>query len=164
MPTDPSGLLGNEAISIPEVHKPPPGLRSPVAGPVIFEILVATMWSVGELVADEVERTRAVAIAMELRELRGGSAFGTIAAGALVFPEIDFELLDPREARLAYAAAEWISATSVPSERRDGFLRALRLRLRLEEDEAAILQDLARSVDAIADSVQAAYGLLANKL
>ena len=43
------------------------------AGEVVFEILVAVMWSDGELRASEVERGRAAADVMRVRPSRGGA-------------------------------------------------------------------------------------------
>lgn len=161
MPSDPSVFCNAEPIT--EVGKRPTFVPV-ISGGVIFEILVATMWSVGELVASEVERSRAAAVGLGVQAFRGGSAFGTIAAGALQFTEIQFEVLTPREGRLAYAAAEWVSAASVPSERRVGFLRGLKLRLRLSEEETAGLVDLALSANAADLPSVDAFKLLADRV
>lgn len=116
------------------------------AGETIFEVMVATMWSDGELTTPEVERGRAAARCMKINPRRRG-AFGAIAEGALPFTDVDFEALDPSHRRLAHAAAAWIDdANDAPSERRSGFLRALQTRLELA-DEADDLRALVRAVD-----------------
>ena len=142
MPNDPSILASADAIA--SVGEVPPRVAS---SEVVFEVMVATMWSVGELIAAEVERSRAAVTAMGLHPRRGGSAFGAIAAGALPFSEIEFDRLTRSEARLAYAAAEWLAATSLPADRRSQFLRGLRLRLRLTDTETAQLIALAHEAD-----------------
>jgi hypothetical protein len=123
-------------------------------------VIVATMWTVGELIASEVERSRAAVVTMRLLPRRGGSVFGAIAAGALPFTDLEFERLTPVEGRLAYAAAQWVAAASVPSERRTQFLRGLKLRLRLSDRDAAQLSELARSVDAGSESPREAFAHL----
>jgi hypothetical protein len=162
MPNDPSIQATAEAI--PVAGGRDPTVVSAGGAQVVFEVVVATMWSVGELIAAEVERSRAAVAAMGVQPRRGGSAFGTIAAGALAFTDLEFERLTPAEGRLAYAAAHWVAATSLPSDRRDGFLRALELRLRLSANEAAHLAGLARSVDAEADSPREAFARLISRL
>lgn len=128
--------------------RPEPTCRvNPDAGAVIFEILVATMWSDGELVKAEVERGRVVAELLALRP-RGSGAFAAIADGPLPFSELDFDVLSPDDIRLAYATAEWLAAVNdEPSERRTGFLRALAIRMRLAAED---VEELRSSVAAIA--------------
>ncbi len=160
MPNEPSIQSTAEAIAV--VGKDPT-LLAPAGGDVVFEVIVATMWSVGELVAAEVERSRAAAATMNVQPKRGGSTFGTIAAGPLSFTDLEFERLSVAEGRLAYAAAEWIGATSPYSERRAQFLRGLKLRLRLSDAEAARLATLARAVDEETDSHREAFALLVSR-
>ena len=157
MPNDPSLQLNTPtSLRVGE----DPTLAASLGAEVVFELMVATMWSVGELIAAEVERSRAAVAAMGLHPSRGGSAFGTIAAGALPFEAIAFDRLSPAQQRLAYAAAEWIAATSMPSERRNQFLRGLRLRLRLTDMAVAELAELARAVDAASDTPRDAFARL----
>jgi hypothetical protein len=157
MPNDPSlQLTAHTSLRVGE----DPTLASSLGAEVVFELMVATMWSVGELNAVEVERSRAAVAAMGLHPSRGGSAFGTIAAGALPFEAIAFDRLSPAQQRLAYAAAEWIAATSVPSDRRRQFMRGLRLRLRLTDLDVAQLSELAHAVDAASDTPRDAFARL----
>jgi hypothetical protein len=128
------------------IHEPVDYGVDAAASAAIFEILVAAMWSNGELTAAEVERGRAAAVEMALSP-RGRGAFGAIADGPLPFPNLGFEHLDQVGVRLAYAAARWIvTSDGPPSERHLGFIRALRTRLRLTTQEAARLDDLAATV------------------
>jgi hypothetical protein len=109
---------------------------------VIFELLVAVMWSDGELASAEVERGRAAAEIMGVRPRRKG-ALGAIADGPRPFGEIDIDGLSGLARRLAYAAAEWLAdAAPDPSARRHGFVRALQMRLGVDDHEAAALAEL----------------------
>jgi hypothetical protein len=120
-----------------------PGAILPSEAEAIFELVVAVMWSDGELAKAEVERGRAAAEVMSVRSRRGG-AFGAIAAGPLPFGEIDFDGLSLRARRLAFAAAEWLAdAAPDPSERRSGFVRALQIRLGIDDDDARWLGEVA---------------------
>jgi hypothetical protein len=132
-------------------------------GEAIFELLVAVMWSDGELQSTEVERGRAAAEVMHVRSRRGG-AFGAIAAGPLPFGDIGFDALSPRARRLAYAAAEWISDAADPSPRRSGFVRAVQLRLGIDDDEARWLAELALGLSRDGESSKAGFGALMESL
>jgi hypothetical protein len=140
------------------------GVESDV-GLVIFEILVAAMWSDGELVKEEVERGRAAAEQLRVRP-RGGGAFAAIAEGALPFSELDFAQLNPGECRLAYAAAEWVAGVNEePSTRRSGFLRALATRMRVHDAEVQRLREVVATVEATHESDSVAFlDLLAHLL
>jgi hypothetical protein len=154
-------LAGTWAKSA-EIHEP---TREPSRGirgldahmaETIFEIMVALMWSDGALTTPEVERGRAAARVMRVRPRRGG-AFGAIAAGALPFPEIDFDALDPSHRQLAYASAAWVDQGSAqPSKRRSGFMRALHARLELG-DQTDALEELAAKVSDEHDDPEAAF-------
>jgi hypothetical protein len=145
-----------------EVRPEPTCRVNPDAALVLFEILVATMWSDGELVKAEVERGRLVAELLELRP-RGGGAFAAIASGPLPFSDLGFARLDEDHGRLAYAAAEWIAAVNdEPSDRRTGFLRALATRMRLSADDVAALRSLVNTLDVSDD--RAAFVELLNAL
>lgn len=136
-----------------------PEIDRPLAsgeGEAIFELLVAVMWSDGELQASEVERGRSAAEAMYVRSRRGG-AFGAIAAGPLPFGDIGFDVLSPRARRLAYAAAAWISDAADPSPRRSGFVRAVQLRLGIGDEEARWLSELALGISREAESSKAGF-------
>ncbi len=116
------------------------------AAEVIFELVVATMWSDGELTTPEVERGRAAAVALGIRP-RGGGAFAAIAQGALPFSELAFDRLGPTERHVAYAACVWLDAANERhSRRRAGFLRALETRLEIPEAQAAHLRELATTI------------------
>lgn len=132
-------------------------------GEAIFELLVAVMWSDGELQSSEVERGRAAAEVMGVRSRRGG-AFGAIAAGPLPFGDIGFDVLSPRARRLAYAAAEWISDAADPSSRRSGFVRAVQLRLGIDDEEGRWLSELALGVSRDADTPKAGFAALLEAL
>ena len=160
MPNEPSTQSAAEAMAV--VGKDPT-FMAPIGGHVVFEVMVATMWSVGELVAAEVERSRIAAATMGVQPKRGGSTFGTIAAGALSFTDLEFGRLSSAEERLAYAAAEWIGATSTYSDRRAQFLRGLKLRLRISDTDAAQLATLARSVDEEGETRREAFALLVER-
>lgn len=125
----------------------PGGLRlGRGAAEVIFELVVATMWSDGELTTSEVERGRAAAEALGIRP-RGGGAFAAIAQGALPFSELAFARLGPTERHVAYAACAWLDAANeTSSERRAGFLRALQTRLEISSGQAEHLQQLATTI------------------
>jgi len=117
-----------------------------VVAETVFEILVAVMWSDGELISSEVERGRAAAEVMNARTKRGG-ALGAIADGPLPFPGIAFEQLDPYARQLAYAAACWIDdASDEPSGRRNAFVSALRMKLDLGDDVVERLRAVATAV------------------
>lgn len=136
---------------LPEVRPEPTCRVSSHSAQVVFEILVATMWSDGELVKDEVQRGRLVAELLELRP-RGGGAFATIASGPLPFSDLRFGDLDHNHARLAYAAAEWVaSVNDEPSDRRSGFLRALATRMRLAPDDVASLHSTVAGLESDED-------------
>lgn len=146
------------------VVAPTPTL-TPSAAEAVFEIVVAAMWSDGDLSTEEVARGRVVARVFSVKPSRGGSAFAAIAAGALRFDEIAFSALDEREAKLAFAAAQWVtSAESDLQERRQRFLRGLQLRLRVSDDEAAALQDVALTADAAHSEPIKAFTHLAARL
>ncbi len=139
-----------------------PSSRVPDA---LFEIAVAAMWSDGALVAAEVERGRALTRHLHARPQRGGSPFGAIAEGALPFAELEFDHLQPDDQRLAYAVAQWVTAANAqPSSRRAGFLRGLQLRLRIDDRDASMLQDVVRSVDETSGDAAEAFGLLLSAL
>jgi hypothetical protein len=163
MPNDPSIQATAEAIPANDRVGKGPTVVSAAGAQVVFEVIVATMWSVGELVAGEVERSRAAVASMGMHPRREGSAFGAIAAGPLAFNDLEFEQLGPAEGRLAYAAAHWIAATSLSSDRRNRFLRALEQRLRLSDEDAARLSALARSVDADSHSPREAFARLMSR-
>jgi hypothetical protein len=152
VPTRRMGAVGSAAALELE---PDPALQ-PGEGEAIFELLVAVMWSDGELQASEVERGRAAAEAMYVRSRRGG-AFGAIASGPLPFGDIGFEVLSPSARRLAYAAAEWISDAADPSPRRSGFVRAVQLRLGIDDEEAGWLSELALGISGDAESSKAGF-------
>lgn len=127
----------------------------------LFEIIIAVMWSDGELVETEVIRGRAAADVLQIRP-RGGGAFAAIAAGPLPFPELGFEHLDEAQTAAAYAAAEWISLSNeTPSPRRTRFLQALQTRMRIDDAQAGALRDLAQTIDgSVGDPHQAVAALL----
>ena len=109
----------------------------------IFDILVATMWSDGDLTEEEVTRGRVAARALQISPRTGG-AFGAIANGAIAFGDIAFDRIHGTSGRLAYATAEWVAAANTaPSAQRDAFLRALKVRLSISDDDATGLRDLA---------------------
>ena len=122
-----------------------PVLESEIAD-VVFEVLVSVMWSDGELASGDVERGRAAADLMCVRSKRGG-ALGAIANGPLPFPTVPFEQLDAYGRRLAYAGACWIdTASEHPSERRTSFIRAVRMKLDLEDSAVSELRAVAEVV------------------
>lgn len=130
----------------------------------LFEILIAVMWSDGELLESEVVRGRAAADVLGLRP-RGGGAFAAIASGPLPFPELGFEHLQPEQAAAVYAAAEWISvANDLPSKRRSRFLQALQTRMRIDPAQAARLRDLALTIDHDLDDPHHAFASLVDAL
>src|SRR5688572_30949630 len=137
-----TGRLRAVVAAIPE--EPTSALAvTAVEGEAIFELLVAVMWSDGELATEEVERGRAAAEVMQVRSSRGG-ALGAIADGPLPFGQIGIDALSARARRLAYAAAEWLAdAVPDPTQRRAGFVRALHIRLGVDADEARALAELA---------------------
>lgn len=113
-------------VSLPELS---PGERETV-----FEVVVATMWSDGELVTAEVERGRAVAEHLGTQP-RGGGAFAAIADGALPFDAVQFDTLGSFGRIVAYASAEWVAAANTePAPRRTRFLEALATRLQLRDE------------------------------
>lgn len=142
--------VGNDGTVVPHVaaNTSPAAARRLAAetGEIVFEILVAVMWSDGELVTSEVERGRAAADLMCVRPKRGG-ALGAIADGPLPFPAIAFERLDPYARSLTYAAACWLDdASEAPSERRASFIGAIRMKLDLSDDHVERLRGLATAV------------------
>lgn len=133
---------------------------TPRVAQTLFEIAVATMWSDGELTTAEVERGRATARVMRLNP-RGAGAFGAIAAGALPFTEIDFDVLDPSLRDVAFATAVWIDeASEDASQRRTGFLRVLATRLDIGDDAVDELREAVRAVDRDNDAPEAAFAAL----
>lgn len=126
----------------------------------VFEILVAVMWSDGELISSEVERGRAAAEIMNARTKRGG-ALGAIADGPLPFPRIAFEELDGYARQLAYAAACWIDdASDEPSGRRNAFVAALRMKLDLSDEIVERLRAVATAVGIEYDEPRQAFAAL----
>lgn len=164
------------AVHLPEAPSPTSEASDPSAGPptldlsaavadALFEIVVAVMWSDGELIADEVERGRAAARAMEVVPQRGGSAYGAIAEGALPFGDIGFDLLEESHRQLALVAAEWVAACNdEPSQRRAAFIRGLQLRLSISDDQARQLRDLATTVSRSASTASDGFHMLAQIL
>lgn len=138
---------------------PIPALPEAVAE-TVFEILVAVMWSDGELISSEVERGRAAAEIMNARTKRGG-ALGAIADGPLPFPGIAFEELDAYARQLAYAAACWIDdASDEPSGRRNAFVAALRMKLDLSDEIVERLRAVATAVGIEFDDPRQAFAAL----
>jgi len=130
----------------------------------IFELLVAVMWSDGELAATEVARGRAAVEVMGLRPARGG-AFTAMADGALPFGEIDIDGLTGPQRRLAFAAAEWLAdAAPSPSDRSNGFVRALQMRLGIDDDDARILGEIALGLGRECEDPRHAFGILMRSL
>lgn len=137
---------------------------NPHMGEVVFEILVAVMWSDGELVRAEVERGRAAAEVMQIRPARGG-ALGAIADGPILFSAIAFDTLDNASRHLAYAAACWLDeASEDPSARRHGFIGQLRTRLALPDHVAAWLQQLAAEAGERHDDPREAFRYLMERV
>lgn len=138
---------------------------TPSAAEAVFEIAVAAMWSDGDLSTQEVARGRVVARVLSVKPSRGGSAFAAIAAGALRFDEIAFSALDEADAKLAFATAQWVTSSETDLlERRQRFLRGLQLRLRVSDDEAAALQDVALTADAAHSEARKAFATLVARL
>jgi hypothetical protein len=110
------------------------------AADTVFEVVVAVVWSGGELLESEVERGRATADVLGVRP-RGGGAFAAIADGPLPLPKLHLERLEHDARRLAYAASEWVdTANTEPSARRSGFLRALATLLQLDQKTVEALR------------------------
>ena len=133
-------------------------------GEAIFELLVTVMWSDGELATAEVERGRAAAEVMNVRPRRGG-AFTAMADGPLPFGEIDIDSLSGPQRRLAFAAAEWVAdAAPEPSERRSGLLRALQMRLLVDDEDARDLGELALSLARECEDPRQAFAVLSRSV
>ncbi len=148
------------ANGVPPLDRTRTPLLSSEVGEIVFEILVAVMWSDGELASGEVERGRAAADLMRIRPKRGG-ALGAIADGSLPFPAIAFERLDPYGRRLAYAAACWLDdASDDPSERRKSFIGAVRTKLDLNDELVERLRHLASRVGNDTADVRDAFAAL----
>jgi hypothetical protein len=156
-PRTPSGRLP-AVWAVPS--EPPKTELGHAQADAIFELLVAVMWSDGELDTAEVARGRAAAEVMQLRPRRGG-AFTAMADGALPFGEIEIDALSGLHRRLAYAAAEWLAeAPSSASDRRSGFVRALQMRLGITDDDAQVLGELALGLARECDDPKQAFAAL----
>ncbi|MBL4687543.1 MAG: hypothetical protein JKY37_23305 [Nannocystaceae bacterium] len=133
-------------------------------GEIVFEILVAVMWSDGELASVEVECGRAAADVMQIRPKRGGS-LGAMADGPLPFPAIAFDRVDASGRRLAYAAACWLDdASEETSDRRTSFLAAVRTKLDLNDETVARMRDLASAVRAEFEDARDAFAALMQRV
>jgi hypothetical protein len=136
------------------------GWIEPVQAEAIFELLVAVMWSDGELATAEVERGRAAAEVMHVRPRLGG-AFTAMADGPLPFGQIAIDALSGPERRVAFAAAEWVAdAAPGPSDRRSGFVRALQMRLAIDDEDARYLGELALSLGRECEDPRQGFGVL----
>jgi hypothetical protein len=157
-------ITPSPADSSPGLRHEPTCTMPPDVGELVFEVLVATMWSDGTLATSEVERGRAAAHCLGVRP-RGGGAFAAIASGPLPFSELQFDRLSPEVARFTFAAARWLdSANAEPSSRRSGFLRALATRTRIADDEVEALRALVSRVEAEDLEEEAAFTRLFNVL
>lgn len=156
----PLGLAANGSPAVAMARTPAISAES---GEIVFEILVAVMWSDGELVSGEVERGRAAVDLMRIRPKRGG-ALGAIADGPLPFPSIAFDRLDRQARRLAYAAACWLDgANRAPSARRRSFIGAVRIKLDVGP-AAAELAAIARQVEVAFDDPRDAFAALMRRI